>query len=70
MQYIFIIINIHKCLPVTTDPLTLLLATDDDPLQAAAALARWVGDQEDELRTLDEAFTQVRENLPKDLDEI
>jgi len=46
------------------------LATDDDPLQAAAALARWVGDQEDELRTLDEAFTQLRERLPKDLDGI
>jgi hypothetical protein len=46
------------------------IATDDDPLQAAAALARWVGDQEDELRTLEEAFTQVRESLPKDLDEI
>jgi hypothetical protein len=48
----------------------LPIGTDDDPLQAAAALARWVGDQEDELRTLDEAFIQVRENLPKDLDEI
>jgi hypothetical protein len=48
----------------------LTLAENDDPIQAASALAQWVGDQEDELRALDEAFSQLKESLPKDLDGI
>jgi hypothetical protein len=48
----------------------LTIVENDDPIQAAAALAHWVGDQEDELRALDEAFSQLKESLPKDLDGI